>query len=309
MKRSPQEMAGWLEQQAIDFMNGPENDLGLTGGAEAAFGPPLVGFAAGDDPLWARFKEVVHPLHWTPAEAFQEAFGEEASGRLSVMVWALPQTEATRADQKKEKNLPAERWVRNRFLGHARACDGLARKLISRLAKMGIRATAPELLPSWRWLPEGGPRGLASQWSQRHAALAAGLGTFGLSDGLITPVGKAIRLGALVLAADLPPTPGTYQGPYENCLYFNSGVCGQCVKRCPALAISKEGGHDKEICRRYLYGSSRPWLLRTWPEFAGGPDDLSGAFTRAPGMTACGLCQVSVPCEKGIPPRPEGISK
>ena len=305
MSRSPQEMAAWLENLAVDFLNGPENDLGMPGGPEPAFGPPLVGFAAGDDPVWARFKEVVHPQHWTPAEAYQEAFGEKAPARLSVMAWVLPQTEATRADQRKEDRLPGERWVRNRFLGHGRACDGLAKSLISQLAEMGVKAAAPEMLPSWGWLLEGGPRGVATQWSQRHVAFAAGLGTFGLSDGLITEVGKANRIGTLLLAADLPPTSRAYREPYENCLYHNSGACGKCVKRCPALAISKEGGHDKDICRQYLYGQSRPWMVETWPEFTGGPDDPSGAFTRAPKIVACGLCQVSVPCEKGVPPRPK----
>ena len=33
---------------------------------------------------------------------------------------------------------------------------------------------------------------------ETHAAHAAGLGTFGLCDGLITPIGKAIRVGSVV---------------------------------------------------------------------------------------------------------------
>jgi hypothetical protein len=35
----------------------------------------------------------------------------------------------------------------------------------------------------------------ASSWSERHAAHAAGLGTFGLCDGLITAKGKAMQGG------------------------------------------------------------------------------------------------------------------
>ena len=39
--------------------------------------------------------------------------------------------------------------------------------------------------------------GMASCWSERHAAFVSGLGTFGLCDGLITPVGKAMRCGSV----------------------------------------------------------------------------------------------------------------
>jgi epoxyqueuosine reductase len=38
----------------------------------------------------------------------------------------------------------------------------------------------------------------ASSWSERHAAYAAGLGTFGLCDGLITARGKAVRFGSII---------------------------------------------------------------------------------------------------------------
>jgi len=38
--------------------------------------------------------------------------------------------------------------------------------------------------------------GPASSWSERHAAYAAGLGTFSLNDALITPKGIAHRLGS-----------------------------------------------------------------------------------------------------------------
>lgn len=37
--------------------------------------------------------------------------------------------------------------------------------------------------------------GFASSWSERHTAHFCGLGTFGVSDGLITSVGKAVRVG------------------------------------------------------------------------------------------------------------------
>ena len=47
--------------------------------------------------------------------------------------------------------------------------------------------------------------GFASTWSERHAAYASGLGTFGLSDGLITPRGQAMRCGSVVARIAVPP--------------------------------------------------------------------------------------------------------
>jgi len=301
MSRSPLEMARWLEELATDFLNGPDNDLGCPE-AEPAFDQALIGYAAGDDPLWRDLKKGVHPGHWTPAEAYAEAFGEEAP-KLSVMCWVLPHTAPTLSDQRREKEYPAERWGRNRFIGHRNACDGLAELLIGKLAEKGVKAVVPDMLPSWRWLTEGGEQGLATPWSVRHAAFIAGLGTFGLCDGLITAKGKAMRAGALLVGAELPPTVRAYQGLHDYCLYYSSGICGKCAKRCPAGAITKESGHDKEICRQYLYGHVRPWLLKNW-SFTDGPDEIVPPEKfRAPKMVACGLCQAGVPCERGIPGR------
>lgn len=56
--------------------------------------------------------------------------------------------------------------------------------------------------------------------SERHAAHAAGLGTFGLCDGLITPLGKAMRTGSVVVRAALPAKRSLYQDHRAYCLYY-----------------------------------------------------------------------------------------
>ena len=104
-------------------------------------------------------------------------------------------------------------------------------------------ACAPALFP--RWTRAQSPRyGFASTWSERHTAHVCGLGTFGLSDGLITPRGKAVRVGSVVVRARLTPTPRPYADHHEWCLFHAGGKCRACMKRCPAGAIS-EKGHDK----------------------------------------------------------------
>ena len=126
--------------------------------------------------------------------------------------------------------------------------------------------------------------GLASTWSERHSAHAAGLGTFGLCDGLITPVGKAVRVGSVVARLKLPPTPRPYDNHRAWCLFFAKGKCMACAARCPVGAIS-EKGKDKKICRPHLKPASEEYVKQHF-----GFDGYG-----------CGLCQTKVPCESGIP--------
>jgi ferredoxin len=281
---SPDEGNAYLKSLVEDFLAGPENDLRMPGGLEPAWGVPLIGFAAGDDPLWNRYKEVVGKLHWTPAEAFSKGHPAEtaAPSELSVLSWVLPQTAATRDDNRKERSLPAERWARSRIFGEG-VNVALRQHVVASLAKQGVQAVAPSILPQWKRVTSE-TYGFSSTWSERHAAHAAGLGTFGLCDGLITPVGKSMRVGSVVLRMQLQPTERPYGNHREYCLHFSKGKCGACIKRCPVGAIS-EKGHDKLKCRAHIHETARVYVEATWG-FKG---------------YGCGMCQVGVPCEKGIP--------
>ncbi|MDR1777387.1 MAG: 4Fe-4S ferredoxin [Desulfovibrio sp.] len=267
------------------FVSGPVNNLHMPGGFEPAFGQPLLGFASGGDSLWTEFKKHIGEFHWTPVEAFRLAYpGENPSPEeLTVVSWILPQTTSTRKDQRKQKTYPSERWARNRIMGEQHVNQGLRKHLPDTLASRGVQALAPMLLPEWSRV-ECDKLVYASTWSERHAAYVAGLGTFGLCDGLITPVGKSMRTGSVIMRAALPPSPRPYSSHREYCLFFNSGTCGKCIKRCPVGALSADG-HDKRRCREFLQGTTRPYVNKTY-HFDG---------------YGCGLCQVGVPCETGIP--------
>jgi epoxyqueuosine reductase len=125
---------------------------------------------------------------------------------------------------------------------------------------------------------------VTSNWSERHIAYAAGLGTFGLCDGLITPVGKAMRCGSVVARLALAATPRVYRDHHAYCDFFAEKRCAACVERCPVGAISEQG-HDKARCLDYLDQVRRELIE---PQFGFSTD-------------ACGLCQTSVPCESHIP--------
>ena len=278
----------WIESVARDFIeHSPENHL-ANAERERAFDSPLVGFANGADPLFADYKDHVGPFHWTPLEIFSLTFPDVrvSAKELTVISWILPQTRATKADNRKQTRFPAERWARARVFGE-KVNVKLRRHVERTLNENGIRTVAPMLSPLWkREISER--HGYASLWSERHAAYACGLGTFGLSDGLITPLGKAIRTGSVVAQIDVPPSHRPYTDHHAYCLHFTHGTCGKCIDRCPAGAIT-EKGHDKVRCKIYMRGEVKPYIETTYG-FEG---------------RGCGLCQTKVPCESGIPAKRE----
>lgn len=277
-------LAAWIENGIGDYVDAsPDNHL-QDPTRERAFDSPLVGFAAGDDALFEAYKDHVGPFHWTPGDIFKQAFPDDSAtdGDLTVIAWILPQTRATKAANRKADRFPAERWARARTYGEAFNAR-LRRHVVTFLKAAGIKAVAPMLSPGWA-RRESPKYGYASTWSERHAAYACGLGTFGLSDGLITPVGKAMRVGSVVARIRIEPSPRPYDTHQAYCLFHAKGVCGKCIQRCPAGAIT-EAGHDKVKCKAYIRQEAMPYVKSTYG-FEG---------------KGCGLCQTKVPCESRIP--------
>ncbi len=273
----------WIRSSIIEYAEGPENTL-RNSENEPAWAKPLVGFAAGDDPLWDEIKEHIGPFFRTPAEIFAETFPAEgaAAKELTVVSWVLPQTEKTKSDHRKLKGSPSERWARARKYGEDFNVK-LRKHVVDMLTAAGYEAVAPQLSQFWK-TQVSEKYGLSSTWSERHAAYAAGLGTFGLCDGLITAAGKAMRCGSVIARLHVSASPRPYQDHHAYCLFFTKGVCGKCIDRCPAGAITKEG-HNKEKCRLYLEGPTNDYIKQQYGFEAYG----------------CGFCQVGVPCESGIP--------
>jgi epoxyqueuosine reductase QueG len=285
-KKPSEDPAVWISYGIRDYVDhAPENHL-QDPDRERAFDTPLVGFAAGDDPLFEAYKDHVGPFHWTPEEVFGQTFPDDpaTAGALTVIAWILPQTRATKADNRRAGRFPAERWARSRTFGEEFNAR-LRRHAVDLLQAAGIAAVAPMLSPDWE-RRESPKYGYASTWSERHAAYACGLGTFGLSDGLITPLGKAMRVGSVVARIRIQPSHRPYETHQAYCLFHAQGVCGKCIQRCPAGAITA-AGHDKVKCKAYIRQTAMPYI-RTRYGFEG---------------KGCGLCQTKVPCESRIPVR------
>ncbi|HET6418760.1 MAG TPA: epoxyqueuosine reductase [Geobacteraceae bacterium] len=267
------------EEIARFVLESPANRFPGNGGPY--FEAPLVGFASAVDPLFDRYKSIIGEYHLTPSQLMESAFDSWAGGEGTVICWILPIAASTLASNRGQKRWPSREWAYTRAYGEAfnnRLRENMARFL----ADMGRRAMAPLLDKAWRVVEtDAGP---SSNWSERHAAFAAGLGTFSLNDGFITEKGMAHRCGSVITDLVLPPTPRPYEGRAEYCLFHRDGTCGACIARCPADAISRDG-HDKKKCYFYSY------------------KEITTAVGKEYGVDAigCGLCQTGVPCESAIP--------
>jgi epoxyqueuosine reductase len=278
--------AAWITSWIADQVAKSPNNSIKNAENEKAWAAPLVGFARGDDSIFEQYKQKdnIGPFHWTPLEAFNLTFPDITvkPEELTVISWILPHTESIKADLRKQTTTPSEKWIRARLYGED-FNDELRKTLAETLTKSGHPAFAPILAKSFK-MGNSEKYGMATSWSERHAAYASGLGTFGLCDGLITAVGKAIRCGSVVARIQIPATPRPYQDHHAYCLHYAKGTCGMCAQRCVGGAIAKATGHNKQACSKQCNVTA---------DYAKKQLNLNSY--------GCGFCQTGVPCESQIP--------
>ena len=265
----------------------PDNKMEYPFFGETIFDEPLVGFVRGNDPIFDRFKEVIGPHHFTPWEIMR--WQAENNGvkppepeDLSVVSFVMPFTQNTRRDNAAASKWPAERWAQTRLLGEIFS-QTFVREIVTDLMERGILAIAPDVTPMFN--KKRYPKvGWASPWSHRHIAYAAGLGTFGMHDFLITEKGVAHRLGSFVVNLRLEPNRQRPEDIHAYCLHYQGQACLKCAKRCPVDAITAENTHNKETCYQRV-AESLKYCIKLYHIFIYG----------------CGLCATGVPCASEIP--------
>jgi epoxyqueuosine reductase QueG len=249
-------------------------------GGVPVFDIPDVRIASANDHVIKELKNVIGDFHWSPQEALEKTFNstEKAVPEAEAVIsWCLPASEEARKSNRKEDYYPSREWAWTRTYGENMS-DRMKVKLSAWLTELGYPTTAPGLLPDFGFIQES-PVGIASQWSERHYAWAAGHGTFGISGGLITRRGIAHRLGSVVTSLPLEADIREYgDDPFAWC-----NNCGACIKRCPVGSIGKSNAErNKDLCDEHdmkriaaQYGKRYNWE----------------------GIYGCGLCQTGVPCE------------
>ena len=279
------------------FASSELNHLHENYGGGRIFSDPLIGVASGDDPIYQKYKEVVGPEHYTPLE-FWLAEGKESlpASKLRIISIAFPFVDKIREESKniidlKRLKLPAEIYSVGRNYANAFKQE-TCRQVIKFLENKGYNGIAGLISKNFTILTKGT---FYSNWSERHSAFAAGLGTFSLHEALITEVGCNVRFGSIVTDAPLEITPRKSDDPYANCLFFSKGTCKKCVENCPAGAIS-EKGHDKNDC--YFYGRKieRKVNLRIGSILKPHYRFINVEWREQAPPVGCAFCQFGVPC-------------
>jgi epoxyqueuosine reductase QueG len=248
-----------LEEKMADFTQ--NSDLNYVDELDnmQIWNRPLLGVADASDPLWEKLKEpeVIGPHHLTP--------GEWLPGAKSVISYFLSFTEHIRKSNRLEGQ-PSKEWLYGRYEGEM--FNNALRSLIIDIVKGGKGdAIAPVLNKQFTITNR------RSNWSERHTAFIAGLGTFSLNRSLITSLGSAGRFGSVITNLEIEPKQRPYSEVEEYCT-----KCGTCIDRCSPQAIT-EDGKDNECCSQYI----DKILELNKPRYG------------------CGKCQTAVPCEHRNP--------
>lgn len=238
---------------------------------------PLMGCAAAGDAIFQEFLQpgIIGPHFCPPAYWLPDA--------QTVVSFFFPFTERIRNATRRDMSWPAQEWLHGRIQGQEMLL-AFGEYLWAELEQSGYSVALPMKDP--RFISHGAqpPANAAaaalprynSVWSERHAAYAAGLGTFSLSRGLITAKGMAGRFISFITNAVLEPDARDYDEYDAYCI-----KCGACVSHCPpgAIALGKE--KDQDLCGAFL-----------------------GKVQKACApYYGCGMCQVAVPCESRNPSR------
>lgn len=280
------EFKAWIRNEVESYLERDEgNRLSRLDGSPI-FQNPLIGFVSGSDSIFPRLKGVIGDFHLTPQEVME--YGAKERGvpipdkmEVGVISYVLPISTETKDENADIDKRPSERWSHTRLFGEE-FNKKLSTHLVSLLEDQGYLAVAPETVDELFATFDEERVGKTSNWSQRHIAYAAGLGTFGLSDGLITARGKAHRAGSVVVGYPLD-SPSERKGLHDYCLFYRDKSCMACAKRCPVGAITEEG-HNKERCAKFVFGQE---------DFVNENYGID--------IYGCGLCQTGVPCGSEIP--------
>ena len=160
---------------------------------------PIVGIASGYDPLFIKLKDgnVIGEFHNIPHEWFPEA--------VSVISYFLPFSREVRISNRADKRKPSTGWLYGRVEGEL--VNNEVRKTIAEfISVFGGKTFIPLFESNFKIIER------KSNWSERHVAFIAGLGTFGLSKSLITEKGCAGRIGSVITNIQFQPTERRYSG-------------------------------------------------------------------------------------------------
>ena len=121
---------------------------------------------------------------------------------------------------------------------------------------------------------------LTCNWSHRHIAYIAGIGTFGINNMLITKNGCCGRFGSIIINYELKEYSGVNEIK-EKCLNKLYGSCGVCHKKCVAKAY-ENNKFDGFKCYKQCLENAKYYEKTVYAD-------------------VCGKCLVGLPCSTKEP--------
>lgn len=262
------EMKEAIRNEIIEFVKKYEEKPGIN----TKWGIPLVGFGDARHPFILSLKEVISSSHQLPSEVLPDA--------SIVIAYYVPFTRELAKVNAEYGRMAAPLWAES--YEETNAMFGvLNQHLIGFLEGLGFKGAVSKEASTFN------QEKLISNWSQRHFGYAAGLGTFGINNMLITKSGCCGRYSTVVTNLPLEPDQPIDE---ELCLYKKYGSCGICVRNCPtgALTISAFNRHTcYELCQENA---------AIYNNFGSSYREEAGDAATCAGSDVCGKCVTGSPC-------------
>ncbi len=154
----------------------------------------------------------------------------------------------------------------------ARSCNYKASRFIEK--ECGTKAMSTPLSYPLNMQPEN-RFGLVADFSQRHAAVAAGLGNFGRHNLVIHPrLGSRVIFSTILTELELPGDPKVTE---DLCIQ-----CNVCVENCPGRALDEEGKTDEFKCMKHSQPNGLGGNIRFWMKFIDSSPDEQKKMMMSP---------------------------
>ncbi len=235
------------------------------------WGVPIVGFADAKHPYILNLKNITTPSHQLPSDVLNDA--------KTVIVYFAPFTKELAMTNYLSKNCSSVEWAVAYEETNAMFMK-LNERLIKKLNELGYMADISKESLTFD------KSALSSNWSHRHFAYAAGIGTFGINNMLITKSGCCGRYGSLVTNLNVEHGSPITE---ELCLYKRNKSCTICVQHCPNKALTLDG-YEREKCNEILQKNAQLYknFGNSYSDEKGNPNSI--------GSEVCGKCTVNIPC-------------
>jgi len=225
---------------------------------------PLVSVIPANDERLKTLKEAVSAEHLSPYDILPDA--------ESIISFFIPYQEHI-VKSNIEGDMASEEWV----IAYIKTNDlitSINDEIEKLMQKYGYKTGK---LPATHNFDD---KKLMSNWSHRHIAYIAGLGTFGINNMLITKNGCCGRFGTTIInykldEYDKTGAIGATGAIKEKCLNKQNGSCGACRKKCVFNAY-ENNAYNRHKCYEQCLKNR--------------------AYHKGLGAAVCGKCLVGLPC-------------